>query len=75
MIVVRAREHEITKAEFVAQIPAHAEDDYFAIEMAAFEEFYVEYSSLYRSNNQPASYAALTQFAPEPSRTRWMEID
>ena len=21
---------------------------------------------LYRSNNQPASYAALTQFAPEP---------
>ena len=22
---------------------------------------------LYRSNNQPASYAALTQFAPEPS--------
>jgi hypothetical protein len=31
--------HEIMKAEFVAQIPAHAEDDYFAIEMAAFEEF------------------------------------
>jgi hypothetical protein len=23
---------------------------------------------LYRSNNQPASYAALTQFAPEPAR-------
>jgi hypothetical protein len=23
---------------------------------------------LYRSNNQPANYAALTQFAPEPSR-------
>jgi hypothetical protein len=23
---------------------------------------------LYRSNNQPASYAALTQFAPEPSQ-------
>jgi hypothetical protein len=23
---------------------------------------------LYRSNNQPASYAALTQFPPEPSR-------
>jgi len=23
---------------------------------------------LYRSNNQPASYAALTQFAPEPLR-------
>src|ERR1700722_1466135 len=38
--------HEITKAEFVAQIPAHAEDDYFAIEMAAFEEFvHVEHSS------------------------------
>jgi hypothetical protein len=54
MIVVCAREsptfghhlHEITKAEFVAQIPAHAEDDYFAIEMAAFEEFvHVEHSS------------------------------
>jgi D-lactate dehydrogenase, membrane binding len=25
---------------------------------------------LYRSNNQPASYAALTQFAPEPSKDR-----
>jgi transposase-like protein len=25
---------------------------------------------LYRSNNQPASYAALTQFAPEPFRRR-----
>src|SRR4029077_17252125 len=38
--------HEITKAEFVAQIPAYAEDDYFAIEMAAFEEFvHVEHSS------------------------------
>jgi hypothetical protein len=38
--------HEITKAEFVAQILAHAEDDYFAIEMAAFEEFvHVEHSS------------------------------
>jgi hypothetical protein len=38
--------HEITKAEFVPQIPAHAEDDYFAIEMAAFEEFvHVEHSS------------------------------
>src|SRR6202795_4817022 len=38
--------HEITKAEFVAQIPAHAEDDYFAIEMAALEEFvHVEHSS------------------------------
>src|SRR5882757_142432 len=38
--------HEISKAEFVAQIPAHAEDDYFAIEMAAFEEFvHVEHSS------------------------------
>jgi hypothetical protein len=23
---------------------------------------------LYRSNNQPASYAALTQFAPEPDK-------
>src|SRR5882757_1278130 len=38
--------HEISKAEFVAQIPVHAEDDYFAIEMAAFEEFvHVEHSS------------------------------
>jgi hypothetical protein len=26
---------------------------------------------LYRSNNQPASYAALTQFAPEPSGETW----
>ena len=60
--------HEITKAEFVAQIPTHAEDDYFAIEMAAFEEFvHVEHlRQLYRSNNLPASYAAFTQFAPEP---------
>ena len=47
MIVVCAREspafahhlHEITKAELVAQIPAHAEDDNFTVEMAPFEEF------------------------------------
>ena len=31
--------HEITKAELVAQIPAHAEDDNFTVEMAPFEEF------------------------------------
>ena len=41
MIVVCAREsprspiiHEITKAEFVAQIPAHAEDDDFTVEIS-----------------------------------------
>ena len=36
--------------------------------MAAFEEFvHVEHlRQLYRSNNLPASYAAFTQFAPEP---------
>jgi hypothetical protein len=34
------------KSLCLAQIPAHAEDDYFAIEMAAFEEFvHVEHSS------------------------------
>ena len=30
---------EITKAEFVAQIPAHTEDDDLPVEMAAFEKF------------------------------------
>ena len=37
--------------------------------MAAFEEFvHVEHlRQLYRSNNLPASYAAFTQFAPEPT--------
>src|ERR1700719_142487 len=29
---------------------------------------------LYRSNNQPANYAALTQFAPEPSWKRSVGI-
>ena len=63
--------HEITKAEFVAQIPAHAEDDYFAIEMAAFEEFvHVEHSSDLSFEQSAANYAALTQFAPEPLALR-----
>src|SRR5271169_5220277 len=54
MIVVCARESPRSaiistrsrKLSLVAQIPAHAEDDYFAIEMAALEEFvHVEHSS------------------------------
>ena len=59
---------EITKAELVAQIPAHAEDDNFTVEMAPFEEFvHVRQAHhLDHSTNFAGDYAALKRFAPEP---------
>ena len=61
--------HEITKAEFVAQIPAHAEDDYFAIEMAAFEEFvHVEHSSALSFEQSAGKLCGVN-----PVRTRAMQ--
>src|ERR1700677_2607610 len=61
--------HEITKAEFVAQIPADTEDDYFRSKWRPLKRSsMLSTRQLYRSNNQPASYAALTQFAPEPKK-------
>ena len=43
------------------------------IEMAALEEFvHVEHSSALSFDNLAASYAALTQFAPEPLGHRFI---
>ena len=62
--------HEITKAEFVAQIPAHVEDDYFAIEMAAFEEFvHVEHPSALSFEQSAGKLCGVN-----PVRTRALSI-
>jgi hypothetical protein len=60
---------EVSKAEFVAEIPADTEDDDFPVEMAAFGKvrpFSVR--SLALSFDQFAGdYAVFTPFAPEPA--------
>ena len=59
---------EVSKAELVAQIPAHTEDYNFTVEMAAFEEFvHVRQAPSALSFDQFAGYyAEFTQLAPEP---------
>ena len=48
---------EVSKAELVAQIPAHAEDNDFTIEVATFEEFvHVRQARrVHRSTNLPGT--------------------
>ena len=62
---------EITKAELVAQIPAHTEHDDLLIKVAAFEKsvhFRVRSSAL-SFDRFANDYAVSKQFAPEPWRS------
>jgi hypothetical protein len=69
-LAVTMPSHEIPKAELEPEIPTHAEDDDFPVEMAAFEKI------IYALHGgQPSScrsltgkYAPLAPFAPEPQK-------
>ena len=73
MIVEPAFGHhlgEISKAELVSQIPAHAEHDDLLVRVPALEEsvhFRVRSSAL-SFDRFANEYAVSKQFAPEPSR-------
>ena len=73
MIVVCASESpldEIAKAEFVSQIPAHAEHDDLLVKVPALEEsvhFRLRSSAL-SFDRFAHDYAVSKRFAPEPSQ-------
>src|ERR1700735_3419949 len=64
---------EISKAELVSQIPAHAEHDDLLVKVPALEEsvhFRLRSSAL-SFDRFANDYAVSKQFAPEPSNSRW----